>query len=792
MNNTAFGLLTINKENYGEVHAIPLLGVEVQAAITGRSCKVKVRQAYENRGKKPVEAIYKFPLPEGATICGFKAHIGDKVFSGKVEEREKAFEKYDEAVMEGDGGYLLDQDRPNIFTLRAGNLNPGMKAVLEVEYVELLESNDEEVRFFLPTTISPRYIPDSMRDVNGIPTDAIINPPIIMDVPYGLKLRLSVHDRDEIASIESPSHKIKIQMSVSPMIVELSDDTAELDRDFVVNIKYKASGVSKAFAIQKGAETFYQLDFNPQVEAKNGRSAKDADLANKEIIFLLDCSESMEGESLVQAKKAIVVFIKALRVGVHFNVYTFGSSFNKVFNESVLYNSSNVSKALNALSHIDASLGGTEIMAPLKDMLLRDGVSSLKDIIILTDGQVGNEDEVLDLVNGARKRARIFTVGIGYGPNEYFFKQVAKTTGGTFEHIAPGERIEPKVIRLLSRVTVGAVTDLKVYWPGNAIQAPEHAVAFIGAHLSVLGRVSSKEAPKKIKITGTLSGKKQEWSLPVYKSIDVDSAIPRLWARERIRDLEESARGLDSSVAIVKDKKCKQIVQQIIELSMEFQVMSSKASFVAIEERDDQNKTLDDAVTLRVPVPLTKGWGGTGKAHSAGVMYCSSDADFSLSRPMFSRRVEDASTDIRYSLSDDRTKYAEAIEDISEAEQDERFERAIMETIITDLLNLQKPSGGFEINGDAARYFKIEEGKLIEIANTIDAKNTNDEHKFLLLSTALVLAMLKIRYASDRMTWEPAVEKSVEWLMSECDRLNITLDGKPLEEWAEAYVRNLV
>ena len=146
-----FGLLISNKENTGS--PIPLLGVKAEGQIMGRGARVRVLQRFRNQESKAVEAIYKFPLPEGAAICGFKAHIGDRVIEGKVEEKEKAFEIYDKALIEGHGGYLLDEERPNIFTLSVGNLNPGSEVLVELEYVTLLDGDGAAVRFFLPTTI---------------------------------------------------------------------------------------------------------------------------------------------------------------------------------------------------------------------------------------------------------------------------------------------------------------------------------------------------------------------------------------------------------------------------------------------------------------------------------------------------------------------------------------------------------------------------------------------------------------------------------------------------------------
>jgi len=136
MNNESCGLLT------QEGVSIPLTGVEVRGNITGHSTRVKVKQSFRNIESSALEVVYKFPLPEGSSICGFRATIGEKVVQGEVEEREKAFKLYDEALSRGEGAYLLDEERPNIFTLSLGNLNPGLSASIEVDYVTLLDAHN--------------------------------------------------------------------------------------------------------------------------------------------------------------------------------------------------------------------------------------------------------------------------------------------------------------------------------------------------------------------------------------------------------------------------------------------------------------------------------------------------------------------------------------------------------------------------------------------------------------------------------------------------------------------------
>ena len=193
--------------------AVPLEGVEVHGDIVGRGAKVKICQQFRNKEQKSIEAVYKFPLPENAAICGFRAFIGDRIVEGGIEEKEKAFELYDKALAEGHAGQLMDEERPNIFTLSVGNIKPGSSVVIEITYITLMDSHDSEVRFYLPTTISPRFTPASQEDENGIPVSDIVNPPFSLKVPYGLTININVHDRKAISSIESPSHTINTKFT---------------------------------------------------------------------------------------------------------------------------------------------------------------------------------------------------------------------------------------------------------------------------------------------------------------------------------------------------------------------------------------------------------------------------------------------------------------------------------------------------------------------------------------------------------------------------------------------------
>jgi len=186
------GLIANNSET------IPLKNVHVIGEIVGYSTKICLSQTFQNTEDKPVEAIYKFPLPEGAAICGFNIDVDGKNIRGKVEEREEAFDQYDNAISRGYGAYLMDEERPNIFTLSVGNLKPDSIAKINIEYVTMLDGDKNSVRFFLPTTISPRYVPGNLSEKERANEYNSLHPEYALETPYGLQIDLNIYGTELI------------------------------------------------------------------------------------------------------------------------------------------------------------------------------------------------------------------------------------------------------------------------------------------------------------------------------------------------------------------------------------------------------------------------------------------------------------------------------------------------------------------------------------------------------------------------------------------------------------------
>ncbi len=742
---------------------IPLVGVTATGTIIGRAARVKIRQRFENREDNAIEAVYKFPLPESASVCGFTVATGNKVLRGQVEEREKAFRIYDEALSGGDGAYLLDEERPNIFTISVGNVNARNAVDVEIEYVSLLETNDGEVRFFLPTTISPRYVPPGMPDQDGIPVTELVNPKFQMNVPYGLDLRLDVLGREDIDSLECPSHTVQTRFADHAVAVEFSSDTVAMDRDFVLVVRYRRGFENKGFAFSDNVHAFVQIDFAPQF-GKVGANQRPVPSQATEVVILLDCSGSMSGSSIQQAKKALELFLRGMQAGMQFNVYRFGSTYEKLFPVSIPYDSSNLSTALRLLGNVEADLGGTELLSPLRDIYSKgppEGCAR-RSIILLTDGQVGNEDEILKLAQSDR-RTRLFTVGIGHGPNEYLMKKAASLSGGASELVAPGERIEPRVLRLFNKVAAGGVDDLKVAWTASAEQAPLKPVPHRGECVSILARLArGTDAPKQMELSGRVNGVDMTWQVGIRSMDDSGGALPLLWARQRISDLENGIAGMTGSHQT--ERRDRNIRERIVEISRQYGLLSRETSFIATESRVDGDKTTGETVLRKVPVMLTKGWGGHGA--EAGIAYA-----------LVAKRIRaparaDAKLRMEYCMPTQMTGPADFCQKCAPEGADR----------LSGILALQTADGGFLIaSQEQATDIGMNMAELHEAAAKLKASGRVDSVK--LVCTAVVLALLEAEFSNRRDEWYAVVGKSRRWFSEQVKRFKPTIDGVALKDW---------
>jgi hypothetical protein len=202
---------TISLQTANPADRVALRGVRLAARVAGMSLKATLEQTFVNLEDRAIEAVYTFPLPESAAVCGFEVVFFDKVFTGVVDETDRAIEQYDDAIAEGHGAYLLEQHRPDVFSVRVGNLKPRQAVTIRLTYVSDVEIVDRAIRLAFPTTMAPRYTTFSGTD----PIDAAIdghalNPPHVLSVPYGLSMEVELDLGSSLRAVTSPSHAIRV------------------------------------------------------------------------------------------------------------------------------------------------------------------------------------------------------------------------------------------------------------------------------------------------------------------------------------------------------------------------------------------------------------------------------------------------------------------------------------------------------------------------------------------------------------------------------------------------------
>lgn len=613
-----------------------------------------------------------------------------------------------------------------------------------------------------------------------------------MHVPYGLTININVHDRKAISSIESPSHTIKTIFKGDDATINFSADKAAMDRDFVLTIAYEKDFTNRAFVTKDNDETFIQVDLTPDELTETGKT--DLSSQGREIVFVLDCSGSMQGESIESAKKALEIMIRALNPNTMFNVYRFGATFQNLYPQSKSYDENSMQEALKYLSQADASLGGTEVLATLTDIYQKELESGYRrDVILITDGEISNEDEVMKLVKHHAETTKLSAVGIGSGPNEYLIKGVARAAGGATEFIAPNERIEPKALRLFQKVMSGSISSLKVYCGVEIDQAPISPSAYINQPTSFFAKLKDDKAQNKsVKVTGRSDGGLREWIIDLDEVSNKDLPISKLWAREKIREFEEGEGLLPGSQQ--KHRSEDKNNKAIIDISRKYGIISKSTSFVGIEKKSNTEDATSDMALRVVPTLVTDGW----HVAQSQVHYSIASAPLYMrkSQPQFKKILAHNVDMVSESLPEDfeipsflRRKTSEPLISFSKAS------RGVLKVLsnitgndpLLDILSLQRAGGGFDADVLIGDLLRISLSDLQAITDKIDMKNHPD--RMVILATAIVLTILELKYGERRDEWNGVVSKSRNWLQNEVAKVQPTMDQKPLEDWVKNFVK---
>lgn len=584
--------------------AVPLESVAIEGEVLGGHAHVRVRQTYVNLESEAIESVYTFPLPSDATLTGFRMECAGRLVEGVVKEREQAFRAYDDAIVAGHGAALLEQERKNVFTASVGNLLPGEKTVVEVEYVQRVQLDEGSMRVMIPTLVAPRYIPGApsgsrtghghVSPTTSVP-DADRITPVIGAATYRVTLDLLL-DLGREVKVSSASHRVAVRSEgYGRTRVSFARDEEPLDRDIVVEIRGTGTEQLATLCAHKGADGdgYFALSVLPDLfELRSSKRPND-------VTFLIDTSGSMDGESIVQARAALRLCLRHLREGDRFNVIAFESTHRSFARESVVFTQKTLERADAWVASLVAS-GGTELLKPMTEAARSNPHGIL---VLLTDGQVGNEQEILRSVLAQAKGVRVYSFGIGTNVSDQLLRDLARETSGAVEFIHPGERIEDKVVSQFARAIAPRVGDVSVHFEGLDVGelAPGALAPLVDAEpWIVYGRYERGGVGKAI-VRGRVGN--EAWVVEVPMELPQRNerpAVAKLWASERIRDFERQK---------LEGRRADAMKARIIELSVAHGVSSQYTSFVVVEKRSGERRAEGGASATRVvPVNAPAGW----------------------------------------------------------------------------------------------------------------------------------------------------------------------------------------
>ncbi|MBB3607276.1 marine proteobacterial sortase target protein [Rhizobium sp. BK602] len=616
-NDVNSGSLLFPSKEPGYYVEAPRLKTDVEIDVTGPVSRVKVTQRFQNPSKGWVEGTYVFPLPESAAVDTLRIQIGDRFIEGQIKPREEARQIYEDAKAQGKKTALLEQQRPNIFTNQVANIGPGETIVVQIEYQQAVHQSSGEFSLRFPTVVAPRYNPQpivqSVEFNNGtgfaVPQDPVPNRQKIeapvLDPRANAKINpvaLTVHLKAgfPLGEVKSAFHEINIaENGPQDRTISLKGEAAPADRDFELTWKAAPGKTPSAglFRETKDGKT-YLLAFVTPPTAPDAAAKQ----PKREVVFVIDNSGSMSGPSIEQARTSLALAISKLQPEDRFNVIRFDDTMTDYFGNLVTATPDNREKAIAYVRGLTAD-GGTEMLPALSDALRNQGPvadGALRQVVFLTDGAIGNEQQLFQEISQNRADARVFTVGIGSAPNTYFMTKAAEVGRGTYTAIGSQDQVAERMGELFNKLENPAMTDIAATFAdakAENITPNPMPDLYAGEPVVLTAQLADAQPVGKLQIVGKTGDQPWRVEMDIANAAD-GKGISQLWARRKIDDIE--ARAYEIQDRAVLDK-------QVEAVALAHHLVSRVTSLVAVDvtpsRPDDQ-----PLGSAKLPLNLPAGW----------------------------------------------------------------------------------------------------------------------------------------------------------------------------------------
>jgi Ca-activated chloride channel family protein len=591
----------------------PVLKSDIQIDITGMLARVRVEHLFSNPSQSWMEGVYQFPLPETAAVERLQMQIGERVIEGQIKEKKAARQIYRKARDSGQRATLLKQQRANIFTVSLSNIAPGEEIRVVTEFQQQARYTQSRFELRLPLVIAPRYIPGkplsgdsvvhSTHSGWGLDTDQVadgsqITPPV-MDPGDGLinpvSLRVRLDAGLPLQHVTSHYHPMLEQVDGAGVVhLRLAHGEVPADRDFLLSWQPQSESVPRSVLFtDRWREEEYALlmILPPESDSTDGGLDRD-------VIFVIDHSGSMHGPSMEQAKAALRLSIAGLKPTDRFNLIGFNNRTRMLFSTPQPAGRANLSQALRFIDRMHAE-GGTEMFPALEKALTNgDQGSRLRQIVFLTDGSVGNEQALFELIRQQLGASRLFTVGIGSAPNTLFMRRAAQYGRGSFTYIGDLSEVASRMQGLLERLQHPAMSHIRLTWQGpGEIEVEPRRLPDLYLREPLMISLKGKRLEGILALQGNRGEEVWKETVKVQSNGEA-TGLHTLWARERIASLQ----ALPEEELAEETKR-----QRVVDLALKHQIISPYTSLVAVEKHiaRPQSEGLKSGM---MPVNLPTGW----------------------------------------------------------------------------------------------------------------------------------------------------------------------------------------
>ena len=584
----------------GSIEAVQL-DANMQVSVSGLLAQMTLTQTFENNSDQWMQARYQFPLPETAAVQSLLVETNGRIIHGRIMPREEARESFEMAKDNGQIAGLVEQQRPNLFTMDVATIAPNSTLSVTMTVMLPVDVDRTSRSITLPTTHTPRY--SNQQTIDAVAVTGAFTTGARQRGPR-LDLHMSIEGIEQYDAISSDTHVL----STSDSAVSLSD--VPMDRDVVIRwpAAYTDSASSEVFLSEHHNERYAQILLNPPAQMNR------EDKAQRELVIVVDKSGSMAGESMQAARKALEFALDSIDPADYFNIIAFNDQSYPLFAQSRPANATNLRNAFRFINALEAD-GGTEMRESLRFALrstaqtstplerdidasatsayesnsqsMASSTNRLKQVVFVTDGSVGYEDQMLLEIKQRLGASRLFTVGIGSAPNQWFLQKAAEAGRGVSLSIPDSQSAANAIEQLLGRLASPVVTELSVQFMGGRGELYPDPIPDLYADKPRM--LVSRLSPdvRQILVSGYqyVDGDIRRWQQRIHvEPVDPDSLTTEqtqvpvaklFWTRLKVASLlDEQRYSADEDLH----------KQSITQLALDAQLLTPYTSFVAVDQ----------------------------------------------------------------------------------------------------------------------------------------------------------------------------------------------------------------